>query len=80
MRPGAHLLLGRNRQAPALTDGWITSAGFSPSLGRCLALGMLRNGREQLGAVLSVIDQEQHYEVTVVPGTFFDPENARLKA
>ena len=80
MRPGAHLLLGKNRQAPALTDGWITSAGFSPTMHRCLALGMLRGGREHAGAVLSVIDQEQHYEVTVVPATFFDPENTRLKA
>jgi sarcosine oxidase subunit alpha len=80
MRPGAHLLLGKARQAPALTDGWITSAGFSPTMGRCLALGMLRAGRENTGAVLSVIDQEQHYEVTVVPVTFFDPANTRLKA
>ncbi len=80
MRPGAHLLLGKNRQAPALTDGWITSAGFSPTMGRCLALGMLRGGREHAGAVLSVIDQEQRYEVMVVPATFLDPENARLRA
>jgi sarcosine oxidase subunit alpha len=80
MRPGAHLLLGKNRQAPALTDGWITSASYSPTMGRCIALGMMRGGREHAGAVLSVIDQEQRYEVSVVPATFFDPENSRLNA
>jgi len=80
VRPGAHLLLGQGRQAPALTDGWITSAGFSPTMGRSLALGMLRGGREHAGAVLSVIDQEQHYDVMVVSATFLDPENVRLKA
>jgi len=79
MRPGAHLLLGKNRQAPALTDGWITSAGFSPTMGRFIALGMMRGGREHSGALLSVIDQEQRYEARIVPATFYDPENARLK-
>ncbi|HKX55512.1 MAG TPA: glycine cleavage T C-terminal barrel domain-containing protein, partial [Xanthomonadales bacterium] len=41
IQPGAHLLLGENRTAPATTDGWVTSACYSPNLQRQIALGVL---------------------------------------
>ncbi|HLF30340.1 MAG TPA: glycine cleavage T C-terminal barrel domain-containing protein, partial [Xanthomonadales bacterium] len=79
MRAGAHLLLGEGRNAPALTDGWITSAAFSPHLGRYLALGMLRAGRAHQGALLTVVDESDRYPVRVVPMAFLDPQNERMK-
>jgi len=79
MRAGAHLLLGERRQAPAVTDGWITSAAFSPSLGRYIALAMLRAGRSQQGKVLTAIDEDMRYTATVVATPFWDAENERLK-
>ncbi len=80
LRAGGHLLVGENRQPPAPTDGWITSAAFSPTLGRHIALGMLKDGRERLGSVLTVCDEDERYRVKVVPSAFHDPENKKLGA
>jgi len=78
IRPGGHLLLGAGRRAPALTDGWVTSACYSPTLGRTIALGMLRGGRQRLGEIVTVCDEDQRFDVKVVSPVFYDPTNARL--
>jgi sarcosine oxidase subunit alpha len=78
IRPGGHLLLGSDRHPPALTDGWVTSACFSPTLGRPIALGMLRGGRQRIGQTVTVCDEESRFEVKVVSPVFYDPTNARL--
>lgn len=80
MVAGAHLLRGKDRQAPAATDGWITSASFSPSLGKHIALAMLRSGYSHEGEVLTVIDQQTRYHARVVKSGFYDPENERLNS
>jgi sarcosine oxidase subunit alpha len=77
---GAHLLIGSDRKAPAVTDGWVTSAAFSPNLGKYVALGMLRAGRSQTGSTLTAIDGDERYSLQVVKPPFFDPENKRLEA
>ena len=79
IQAGGHLLIGASRHAPATTDGWITSAAWSPNLGRYIALAMLRAGRSQQGTVLSVIDDHRTYPVKVVTTPFWDRENERLK-
>lgn len=79
MRPGAHLLLGSGRKPPAITDGWITSAGYSPVLDRHLALGVLRDGRDRLGETVTVCDGDRRFEVRVVPTVFYDAANEKLK-
>lgn len=79
MRPGAHLLLGAGRAPPALTDGWVTSACFSPTLERHIALGVLRGGRDRLGELVTVCDEDDRCEARVVSPVFYDPDNARLK-
>jgi sarcosine oxidase subunit alpha len=79
IRPGGHLLAGSNRQPPSETDGWITSACFSPTLDRHIALAVLRGGRSKTGQVLTVCDEDERYHVRVVNPTFYDPENRRLR-
>jgi len=78
VRPGGHLLIGKDRQAPAETDGWVTSACYSPSLQRHIALGVLRGGRNHLGEILTVCDEDRRFNVKVVSPVFYDPENERL--
>jgi sarcosine oxidase subunit alpha len=80
LRPGGHLLFGAERQPPALTDGWITSACFSPTLGRHIALGLLRGGRGRLGDTVTVCDEQERSAARVVSPVFYDPENTRLKS
>ena len=78
IRVGGHLLIGRDRQPPAETDGWITSACYSPNLERNIALGVLKAGRHHEAEILTVCDEDQRYLVRVVSPVFFDPENKRL--
>ncbi len=79
VRPGGHLLIGTARQAPAVTDGWITSAAFSPTLGRYVALAVLRAGRAKMGETVTVCDESKRYEMRVVSPVFYDPDHERLK-
>jgi sarcosine oxidase subunit alpha len=79
MQPGAHLLTGKDRKPPAETDGWVTSACFSPTLERTVALGVLRDGRQKMGEILTACDEDRLFSVKVVPPSFYDPDNLRLK-
>jgi sarcosine oxidase subunit alpha len=79
IRPGGHLLIGADRQPPAETDGWVTSACYSPNLDRYIALGMLKGGREREGEILTVCDEAERFNVQVVSPVFYDPENHRLR-
>jgi sarcosine oxidase subunit alpha len=75
--PGAHL------RRPATTegsDGWITSAATSPTLGKPIALAMLKGGRARLGETVAVHDFERVGRAEVVPMTFYDPKGERLHA
>jgi len=79
LRPGGHLLMGENRSPPAETDGWITSACYSPNLERHIALGVLKGGHEKTGKILTVCDEDQRFSVKVVPAVFYDPNNEKLR-
>jgi len=74
---GAHLRLPGTAQG---SDGWVTSAGHSPALGRPIALAMLRGGRARLGETVAVHDLGRSGEATVVAQSFLDPEGKRLHA
>ena len=78
INPGAHLLIGKDREPPADTDGWVTSACHSPSLERHIALGVLRDGRDKTGEILTVCDEDRRFNVKVVSPVFYDPENTRI--
>jgi sarcosine oxidase subunit alpha len=80
LEPGAHLLLGENRQAPAKTDGWVTSACYSPTLKRHIALGVLSGGSKRLGEMVTVIDEQKRYHARVVDMVQLDKDNERLKS
>jgi sarcosine oxidase subunit alpha len=74
---GAHLRLPGTAQG---SDGWVTSAGHSPALGRPIALAMLRGGRARLGQPVAIHDLGRSGEATVVAPMFLDPEGKRLHA
>jgi sarcosine oxidase subunit alpha len=80
LRPGGHLLLGADRKPPARSDGWVTSACYSPTLGRHIALGLLRGGRDRPGETVTVCDEEARTAARVVSPVFYDPANTRLKS
>jgi sarcosine oxidase subunit alpha len=73
--PGAHLRLAGTRQG---SDGWVTSAAFSPALGKPIALAMLRGGRARLGETVTLLDLARQGSATVVSSAFYDPQGKRL--
>ncbi len=80
MRAGGHFLPASVKRAPAETQGWITSAAYSPVLQRYVALGMLRGGRARLGQTVQVYDAGRIYPVKIVPSCFVDPINQRMRS
>ncbi len=74
---GAHLRLPGTCEG---SDGWVTSAGISPALGRPIALALLRGGRGRLGETIFVHDLDRRCRASVVTTPFYDPEGARLHA
>ena len=79
LRAGAHLLIGADRKPPAATDGWVTSACFSPHLNGHVGLAMLRDGRKYHGEVVTVCDEDDCYSARITQPVHFDPDNRRLK-
>jgi sarcosine oxidase subunit alpha len=77
--PGAHLLIGEGREPPAVTDGWVTSAWYSPNLERYIALAVVKGGRSLTGEIVTVCDEEERFLAKIASPTFYDPENLRLK-
>lgn len=74
LRIGGHFSAGKGHG----TQGWITSAGFSPSLQRWIGLGVLSDGRARTGQTVGVYDHGHSYQVRVTSPCFYDPEGHRL--
>ena len=80
--PAGALLFDRN--APAVRgneQGWVSSSGWSPTLGATLALAFLTRGAEREGEEIRLVDRMRGVEtwVTVAPVCAFDPEGGRMR-
>jgi sarcosine oxidase subunit alpha len=76
---GGHVLLGEGRRPPARTDGWVTYAAHSPTLGNPIALATVRAGRRNLGEIVTVCDEAGQRRARIVQPAFYDPANRRLE-
>ncbi|KHQ51434.1 sarcosine oxidase subunit alpha family protein [Mameliella alba] len=78
---GAHLF-DKGADAVRVNDlGYITSVGFSPSLGTFLGLGFLRNGRARHGEEIRMVDHVRGIDETcmVTDPVAFDEDGGRLR-
>jgi sarcosine oxidase subunit alpha len=75
---GAHV---RARSVGDGSEGYVTSTGFSPILGRGVALGMVRDGRSRVGEELEIVSPDNLGRRVLVtqPGAY-DPKGERLDA
>lgn len=73
--PGAHLRLDGTHEG---SDGWVTSAALSPTLGTRIALALLRGGRSRVGQSVAVLDLGRTGRAQVVTTPFYDPRGERL--
>ncbi|MCK5041197.1 MAG: sarcosine oxidase subunit alpha, partial [Sphingomonadales bacterium] len=64
--------------APAPIEGRVTSSYFSPTLGKPVALGLIKGGNARLGEVVKIYDASGISEAEVVNPCFYDKEGGRL--
>ena len=78
---GAHLFTQGDEAVRVNDQGYVTSVGYSPTLGTFLGLGFLRRGQARMGEVVRMVDHLRGVEaqVEVVNPVFFDPEGARAR-
>ncbi len=70
---GSHILGG-----PGRSDGYVTSAGWSPTLGRGVALAMLVGGRARAGETVRVRVGRSTVAARVTGPAAYDPAGERL--
>ena len=76
---GAHLIATEiEPPAPVPMLGHVTSSYHSPSLGRSIALALVRGGAARTGERLYVAMPGRTIPVAVTSPVFYDPEGARL--
>ncbi len=78
---GAHLFEQGAEPNRANDHGYITSVGFSPTLGHFVGLGFLLNGRARLGETVKMVDHLREVETTceVIDPVMFDQDGGRVR-
>jgi sarcosine oxidase subunit alpha len=78
---GAHLFDSDADTVPDNDQGYVTSVGYSPTLGHYIALGFLRNGPDRVGHHMKMVDRLRGIiaEVEICDPVFFDPEGGRAR-
>jgi sarcosine oxidase subunit alpha len=73
---GGHIV--RSDGAALHSDGYVTSSGFSPALGRGVSLARIRAGRARIGEGVTVTSAGHRFEARIVQPAAYDPEGSRL--
>jgi sarcosine oxidase subunit alpha len=77
---GQEIVAGSHFVNNEKSEGWVTSAGFSPVLGRFVALGMIENGRARIGETVTLQNLGVRTQAQICASCAYDPEGARLHA
>lgn len=73
--PGAHVRLVGTTEG---SDGWVTSAAWSPTLGTRIALALVRGGRGRAGSAVTLLDFGRSGRAQVTGTMSYDPAGERL--
>ena len=73
---GAHVVVREGRATRSA--GYVTSAGFSPVLGRTVALGMIEGGAARQGDTVELATASELVRARVSAPAAYDPQGARL--
>ena len=78
---GAHIYSDGKDPVSAHDQGYVTSVGFSPTLGHFIGLGFVREGLSRHGEVLRMTDHLRGIDtqVELCNPVFFDPEGGRTR-
>ncbi len=74
---GAHVVTGRG--AARRSEGFVTSACRSPTLGKTIGLALLERGHERNGEEIELFDQDRVVSARIVDACFYDPDGERMR-
>jgi sarcosine oxidase subunit alpha len=74
---GAHVVTGRG--ATRRSEGFVTSACMSPTLGKTIGLALLERGFERHGEDIELYDQGRLVTARIVDACFYDPQGERMR-
>ncbi|HEY1427654.1 MAG TPA: 2Fe-2S iron-sulfur cluster-binding protein [Caulobacteraceae bacterium] len=77
---GAHVIDERSAGARPRSQGWVTSSGFGPRVGRHVALALVEDGMQRVGEAVSLFDGGARMRARLRPVCSFDPKGERLNA
>jgi sarcosine oxidase subunit alpha len=78
LQSGGRIMAPGHESAPCPTEGYVTSACFSPSVGQSIGLALTERGFERAGEVVSVYSEGRVVRCRIVAPAFYDSDNARL--
>jgi sarcosine oxidase subunit alpha len=78
---GSHLFAEGAKQTPETDQGWLTSACYSPHLGKHIARGYIKGGSNRIGETVQAANPVEGTtrKARVVSAHFIDPEGERLR-
>jgi sarcosine oxidase subunit alpha len=77
---GGRIMAAGHSRSPCPTEGYVTSACYSPSAGRSIGLALLQRGYQRDGEMVSVYCASAIVRCRVCKPMFYDPKNERLHA
>ena len=75
---GAHFVVGTGQGQRS--EGFVTTACQSPTLGKLIGLGLLERGRQRLGEEVDVFDEGRITKAKIVDLCFYDPDGEKMRA
>jgi sarcosine oxidase subunit alpha len=78
LEAGGRILSPAHRRIPCPTEGYVTSACYSPSQKSFVGLALLQRGHQRHGENVSVFNGGTVVRCRVCHPTFYDPANERL--
>jgi len=78
LEPGAHFVTTQDEGRRS--QGFVTSACFSPTLNRAIGLGLLERGFERKGEIVTVFDDGRTFDVRITDPGSYDPGGERMNA
>jgi sarcosine oxidase subunit alpha len=74
---GGHIVTGTG--AGRRSEGFVTSACLSATLGKTIGLGLLERGFERKGETIQLFDDDKVVSAQVVDTCFYDPDGERMR-
>lgn len=78
LEEGAQIVADPNQPVPMTMIGHVTSSYWSATLGRSIAMALVKDGRERIGETLHVPMPGRTITAKVCEPMFYDPEGSRL--